>query len=848
MGRVTDKVVRLIERQVDEHGIILWYDPEHAYESLAASLSLPETAVFRFEGSYFSLRHALDEYLECDRPRLVVYVPVAREQAREPLIELASAGLEAYPGSRRSNTRLSVVAKSLFPEDAWKSIEKGVESGVVELADLDRLAERSAGMLSLLFEGAGPDAIALEFVSSSSKDQQIQDKDALGELTALLQEQFSFVSPGELPLDGLREALSRYLLISDMAQAMPVGLPSTFASLPLAPEGRTREACAALCTTWRKRSDLADAYEAATTRVEQELDLQSLNFERIPLERVQTFLALEEKLQAAVESELRGVVDVAVIEIARSRQSGYWPRQRPQVASRWAMVTTAGELLLMADRVAADLKGKPRAARDILESYTEGEEPWYLLDTYQRRLETLAYSFDWTDEHTALTELRYHAARRFSEVAGMLAEAFVRAFKDADFTVSGVKRQRDVFKTFVTPALQAEKTAYVLVDALRFEMAHELVNGLDESYAASLECVIGSVPSITEVGMAALLPGLDGEVELVEAGSGKLALKVGDAVLKDRAERLKFLEGQTEARVYTVKLEDLLANRRAVSNGIAGADLTVVTSQEIDMLCEQGNIALARNTMDTVVRDLRRGLAVLARHGVQTIVVSADHGYLFGEEAGTDMTINSPGGETVDLHRRVWIGRGGAADSACVRLRASDVGWGGTLEIVTPWNGACFKAGGSRAFFHGGLAPQELAVPVAVVKIHQAGPQQGGSPLQFDLVTGAKTITSRIVSVEVQGRAKQQQIFGTTAPRVRVEVRVGNAVISTPFHADYGLDEVTGEIMLQMAENGFQVAPNTVVLQLQEAIAGAEAASVHLLDASNGLELKKISIPVRVTL
>src|SRR6266542_3126352 len=51
-----------------------------------------------------------------------------------------------------------------------------------------------------------------------------------------------------------------------------------------------------------------------------------------------------------------------------------------------------------------------------------------MLDTYQRRLETLAYSFDWDEEHEALNQLRHHNAYMFSLVGGILAEAFVFFF------------------------------------------------------------------------------------------------------------------------------------------------------------------------------------------------------------------------------------------------------------------------------------------------------------------------------------------------------------------------------------------------------------------------------------
>lgn len=41
-------------------------------------------------------------------------------------------------------------------------------------------------------------------------------------------------------------------------------------------------------------------------------------------------------------------------------------------------------------------------------------------------------------------------------------------------------------------------------------------------------------------------------------------------------------------------------------------------------------------------------------------MVTADHGHLFGESLGRDRQIPAPGGETVALHRRAWVGRGGA--------------------------------------------------------------------------------------------------------------------------------------------------------------------------------------------
>lgn len=95
--------------------------------------------------------------------------------------------------------------------------------------------------------------------------------------------------------------------------------------------------------------------------------------------------------------------------------------------------------------------------------------------------------------------------------------------------------------------------------------------------------------------------------------------------------------------------------------------------------------------MDDILHDLRRACRVLTECGVKTIIFTADHGYLFGEELGSDMKIDPPGGETVELHRRVWIGRGGSASKSYLRTCLADFGIESNLELAVSRDFACFK-------------------------------------------------------------------------------------------------------------------------------------------------------------
>src|SRR5664279_6274705 len=105
-------------------------------------------------------------------------------------------------------------------------------------------------------------------------------------------------------------------------------------------------------------------------------------------------------------------------------------------------------------------------------------------------------------------------------------------------------------------------------------------------------------------------------------------------------------------------------------------------------------MAQARLQIDGVLSHLRRGVRVLADHGIKTIVLVADHGHLFADEIGEDMKIESPGGKVEDLHRRVWVGVGGNSEPSYLRTSLASLGVDSEFDIATPWTFAVFKSKG----------------------------------------------------------------------------------------------------------------------------------------------------------
>ena len=892
-GLVSQHVRAILARQIADHGVVVWYDPDEAYAEAFAGWN-NDILVFAFDGSYYSLRHAIDKHLNGSQPpRLLVYVPVGQDQTHNALIGIESLGVVVKPGQQppTRNTRLSVVARNalrpILGDEAIGAIEKQVDEGQLTLADLDKLADSGGGrgVIAVVFGSSIPCDVALAFLSSTEFDALLVRKRALPELTTMFGGEFEIELGDFAKVDGdkgneeaealseavgaqlqtVRDSLARHVLCTELHVQFADDLPDGVAAIPVPASEAARHACSRVATSWRQRRDLRDSFARATKQIAGGLNLdaddhafahrllgQLLSGHRPSIP--DTFVEVETGLQQAVVARLldkRETQHQTLVDFSASRQSSFWSEQIPDVQAQWALIAASGTVLVEADRIEAELRevadGKiSGSADDLFRQYTTADQPWCLLDTYHRRMERRNHDFPFTlsPVHEQLEQLITAARQRYMTVGSAMAETFTRSLepmlkKGATFQLDGIPRQTQVYDRFVRPHVDDEKVAYIWVDALRFEMARELSHALKDDYEVEFQPVIASVPTITEIGMPSLLPVRDNEVQVVKVGAGTLGLKIGDKVIKTRAERVEYLKSTTELNVVDAKLEDFLPTpKRALQKKLKEAQLVFITSQEIDQVGEQGNEAIARRIMDDILHQLRRLFSILADRGVKRIVVAADHGHLYGEEMGTDMRIDPPGGDTVDLHRRIWVGKGGASGDGYFRGELAAMGLSDELEFASPYGFACFKSpGAGMAYFHGGLSPQELIIPVlSLVPIKPADAGIGG---QFDwtMELGTEKLTTRFVSVSIKGKCTG--LFEADPPEVRIEVRARGTSISNPVSASYGFDEGTGSAQLRCREsNNREVEPNTITLMIVDD-PDQKTVSLHLIDAANGVELAK---------
>jgi hypothetical protein len=862
MAVVTEYLFQLIAKQADDRGLVVWYDPEGAYSTAAEELELPNTTVARYEGSFFRLRHQIDHLMNDNQPpRLVVYVPADKDKTHDALIELEAAGVVMRPRQQppNCNTRLSVVArnalKPILGEDQVGEIELQAENGKLSLADLNSLADKgkdiSTGLLTLIFGTANPHEVALAFLPDDQHDGEIEKKAVQKELRHLLQVSFDLELPSSATLATLRERLARHVLLTDLIAALGKSVPPSLSSVPVATSAGGVDACVRLARSWRNNREVRDSYVETASKVEQEFSLDRLHFDPERLVESETFLAGERALLRHVEKELLDAAKPDLLQLPVTRLSRFWSEAVPAIQARWALIAAAAEVLLESNRVAKAIKKAPGNVPALVKAYAEDEEPWCLLDTHHRHMESRKYNFEFDagEEHERLDKLITRAEQSYTEVGSALAKHFVTQLLKAKQPISGLLRQRDFFQAQVKPTLSRGKVAYIWVDALRFEMARELCRLLKEDFDLTIQPAIGTMPTITEIGMAALLPKANETAKVVGVGGGKLGLEIDGKVIKDRKDRVAFLKENAGVPVFDCKLDDLLPKPpKKVKDGIHNAKLILVTSQEIDEFGE-ADTKLARLQMDSMLTYLRRGVRILIDHGIDSIILAADHGHLFADEIGEDMRIDAPGGKTADLHRRVWVGEGGTSDPSFVRTSLSSLGIDSEFDIATPASFAIFKVpGGNLLYFHGGLSPQELIVPVVVLG-SRAKISEPTTGIAWTLTPGTAKLTTRFFSVQVAGVPSQSSLFGFEPPKVRIEVRANKKCVSVPVSASYGFEDATGEVKLKIAEqDDKRIEPNTVTVMINEEIT-QKTVGVYLLDATTGAELATpLSVEVAISM
>lgn len=746
-----------LDEMLRKHSVVVFYDPRSEFRPFfdrelrevgKGYGDLPRvfiderlTFIAQYAGSFFGVRVAVEPIAALEKPEpLIIYLPgVARDRQASVLMELETGGICYEPQLKRLS--LNVLRRKFTDgqiDGMLRPANVTYDDIVSFLAQGDE--GKPASVLRALFEGAQSEVLIARWLADESRDGAIQTKEATEELLKLIQARLGLILPDGMTVPEAREKTLRYVLVGEFRSDLMGELPASISMIP-APSGKDQiDRIHDVAETLRKNH--AEEYVGLADRVASDVNLEAAKVDVARLGNIETFRFGERRLLVYTGALIASKRWDDAIGMVAGRSRSFWVGRDVGRQAQWEMCRLMAELGQQIERVHPSLaKAGPEPSKWVAAYASEGG--WYQVDALQRRLETWAAKMDEEPEtEKALAVVR----REHEELLKRMAEGFAKALRAAAWTVQDVLHQTRIYPDVVQT--MGGRTAYFFVDALRFEMGAELAMQLQGAKDLTVRPAIAALPSITPVGMAALLPGAAASFAVVDQ-KGKLAATIEGTAMPGLNERLRFLKTKVPDAV-DVTLGKLLSTPPSRLGKLVGeASLVVVRSQEIDFVGEIDGDLLARQVMDTIIGNLARAVKKLAGAGIVNFVITADHGHQFSIRKDDDMKTDNPGGDTLDIHRRCWIGYGGTTPPGTVRVTGAELGYDTNLEFVFPTGLGVFKAGGGLSFHHGSVSLQELVIPVLSLRM----PSRESKPPkeQVAQLRGVPaTVTNRTFGVKVQ--------------------------------------------------------------------------------------------------
>lgn len=447
--------------------------------------------------------------------------------------------------------------------------------------------------------------------------------------------------------------------------------------------------------------------------------------------------------------------------------------------------------------------------RDVWKAYTA---EWYVMDSLYRGFCT-AFDACGKSDFDIVPEVIDNLDDLAAWVEGIYANWFLsetnRCWVNASAEqwektgyVEGVARQRNFFDEFVIAgAGDVKRTMVIISDALRYEVAAELAQRIERttSGSAHVKSMQSVFPSVTEFGMAALLPHTSmGFRE--SSGSVFVDNGVSVASTKEREEALR--RRKPKARCFQSK--DLILAKRSDRKGLIGdADVIYVYHNKIDAVGEDFNTEhMVFGACETAMSDLVSLVKMAVNDlNISRVLVTADHGFLYTREPlkeQSKVSVAEASAASLKQGRRYLLAESNDVDDVLfIKMNMDDLGGGSYTGLAPRECVRIKKPGPGDNYVHGGLSLQECCVPVIEFR-NKRSSSKGYEERQlagFKVLSASRRITSMIFHVDL---FQTEPVGGKVLPAEYELVLIdhcGNAVSDIrPAHADMATSDETARV------------------------------------------------------
>lgn len=756
--------------------VIIWHDPIGAFESEFAGLDVSEIMSTRplhlfmaEEGRMFSLKKALycdypdDDFLiySCKQKDLspkalegnwIADVELVAEHFQADFISMlmdeigasdgAAEGVEIFRDFFNSQDRRQKFKRLMPAAQSKQDVALGVIGSLLNARSLSTECLVRTYIISLAEDGSPLEALGkfgADLAWSSFLSKRIgylKDLESLDDLTAhVLVTALAFQLP-EGSLDGLEDRIS-----------MPHGQFCLNIVHDWMDDDQASSVLYDLCRRIERLCNLEHRFAQSSASALCDADIFPCINERIV---VDLFISMSNGADRS---------DEASKILQRRRDMRWHTRVTPYFDALEAAVDAQR---FHRDNIQGFHFAKPT---DVWQRYTDINNGWWRMDTAYRRFckasdAALKSSYDLPsvldDSMEALASWmeRIYVNWFLSESNKCWINAAEKPWGETG-CIEGIRRQRRFFDdSVISGAAGAKKTLVIISDALRYEVAAELSQRLERDTRGSAE--LGSMhsvfPSITEFGMAALLP--QAELSFDSEDGGVYAN--GDMPTMSCAQREAVLRAR-KPNARCIQSKDLFSAKRASRKELVGdAEIVYVYHNKIDSTGEEYSTEHdVFDACDIAIDDIV-ALVKIATGDLNftRVVITADHGFLYtrepleesGKVSGRDIS-----GSKLRLGRRYAISDDWVEDALFIKMNMDDIHGGSYVGIAPRECVRIKKPGPGENYVHGGLSLQECCVPVIQFRNKRAGAKgyEETRPAAFKVLSTSRRVTSLMFKVEL---------------------------------------------------------------------------------------------------
>ena len=723
---MSDRISQALSRLFDKHRIVFWYDTKHELRGDFEAVSIPDVEKAEIANNEYGLKYRI--LREAPEQKFLLY----KEGPQPEDLDNWLLDVQLAHGEFRTD-QVAI----------WLSeLELGLEFAEVAQAHAEffQAIKRKDALKKLLKPDDTAGQLRLKMLAVCAGSEPRMDSVVETLLQQLAEERDDGIRLIErCGLDSfLWEQLTRFYGYEASEPSLRDFVIELFKSCyAMGTDGDVKLTGDALVflKRWKDSRQFEQGFETLSAECAEvlgiEQDLGKRDFR--DLVELDYFRLIDQKI---ISDLVRAVVGRTVT----SGDVALWVRQRRQ--GHWY-----GEFrhLYEAIEFAARFVQKLGESRLTMDSLSDGVQrysrSWYQLDQLYRKF---TYHVRMSGQASLMGELSEQVENLYSNNYLLkLGDGFqVHVDAAPRWEAYPVIQQKAFFEHWVRPYLRKDKRICVIIsDAMRYEIGDELLGLIrqEDRYSAELEPALSTLPSYTQLGMAALLP----NKSLAIADNDTGTVLVDGQSSQGTVNRTKILQAALDGRGQAVKAEDFMQlNRDDSRELLKGNDVLYIYHNRIDhtgdkMHSEGQAFEAAEQTLDDLIRLIKKLTAANANN----LLITADHGFIYQnrELDESDFLGDVVSGDDIRYRdRRFVLGKGLSASPAFHHFSSEQLGLDGDMEVQIPKsiNRLRLKGSGSR-FVHGGASLQEVVIPVLKVNKKR---QSDVSAVEVDILRGASSV------------------------------------------------------------------------------------------------------------